>query len=104
MVYIRKNTSFGPNLILGNPGFLVFAPFYTSIDHLPLARRQTMSKPVSNGIMLNLGWVPADKKDEISVDPPVEEFEAPADHYEINEGKLNYKIEYIFVITHFLYL
>ena len=35
--------------------------------------------------MLNLGWVPVNKKDEISVDPPVEAYEyTDKDHDAIN--------------------
>ena len=44
--------------------------------------------------MLNVGWVPADKKSEISTDPVVEPFEFPANRFEVNEGYSSYSIQY----------
>jgi len=67
---------------------MVFAPFVTSIDYLPNAKMQAMSRPVTNGVMVKLGWVPLDKRSEISQDPPMEPYEFTDKDYDFNNVKM----------------
>lgn len=61
---------------------MVFAPLLTSIDYPPSANLQAMTRPVQNGLMVNLGWVPVENKKDISCDPPVEAFEFGPENFD----------------------
>ena len=78
---------------------MVFAPMVTSQDYLPNARQVPSSRPVVNGLMVNLGWVPLDKKKEISTEPPVEAFEFTDKDFNYSNGRKN---AYYIIFDYFL--
>jgi hypothetical protein len=67
---------------------MVLAPFITSVDYPPTAKKANIVRPVQTGIMVNVGWVPLDKKNEISTDPPVEEKDLSEIEFDLEEGIL----------------
>lgn len=60
---------------------MVFAPFLTAIDYIPSNIKQINSRPIHTGIIVNLGWVPVENRQEISTEPPVEPIEFNEDMY-----------------------
>lgn len=60
-IYVRKYKD-------GKPGFAVFAPFITSvIDARTREQRIANGKNLEeSGVMVNLGWVPSENKNEVS--------------------------------------
>jgi hypothetical protein len=60
---------------------MVLAPFLTAIDFIPSNFKPISSRPIHTGIMVNLGWVPVEKRQEISTEPPVEPIEFNEDMF-----------------------
>jgi len=74
--YFREDRFFVHRQKHGEPGYLVFAPFITSI------KSKRTAKPYENGIMVSLGWVPSENAKEITKNAePIPSLPAPEEEY-----------------------
>ena len=48
-------------------GYLVFAPFITAYEGIEMDDRSNINPNVEFGLFVNLGWVPLDNKDDITM-------------------------------------
>jgi surfeit locus 1 family protein len=65
--YFKEERFFVQKTKDGKKGFAVFAPFVTSHQDLN-THPNRLPNTNASGIMVNLGWVPVDRKSEISLD------------------------------------
>lgn len=66
--YFREERFFIAREREGKKGYLVMAPFITSYQKYPkFFKPSDVNRPLESGLMVNLGWVPAENKDDIEL-------------------------------------
>jgi len=79
--YFKEERFFVRKLRDGKVGYCVFAPFVTAMEDNDLRKDNNANPMLEYGIMVNLGWVPKENKNDIEmggeVSPPLDPPENP---------------------------
>lgn len=65
--YFKEERFFVRKTRDGRVGYSVFAPFITAIENNDIKRETDANPILEYGLMVNLGWVPIENKDDISM-------------------------------------
>ena len=65
--YFKEERFFVRKARDGRAGYSVFAPFVTAMDDYDLLKDTNANPMLEYGIMVNLGWVPAENKNDIEM-------------------------------------
>jgi len=69
----------------GKNGYLVFAPFVTALRKPMAPGNESINPPYEHSIWVNLGWVPSENKEDITMGndpvPLLELSEKPTDNF-----------------------
>jgi len=83
--YFKEERFFVRKVRDGRVGYAVFAPFVTAMEDYDLRKDNNANPMVEYGIMVNLGWVPRENKDDIEMGgepiPPID----PAENTDLME-------------------